>query len=88
MEIPRRGLELELQLPASTTAAAAWDPSHISDLHHSPWQCRSLNPLSEARDHTRNLVDASWMRHRWPWWELQAGLEHKLCSLRAQQCAE
>ena len=42
MEVPRLGVELELQLPAHTTATAAWDPSHICDLHHSSWQCRSL----------------------------------------------
>ena len=39
-----------------TTAIAMQDPSHICDLHHSTWQRRVLNPLSEARDGTRNLM--------------------------------
>lgn len=32
------------------------DPSHIHDLHYSSWQCRILNPLSKAKDQTRNLM--------------------------------
>ena len=32
---------------------------HICDLHHSSWQCRILNPLSESRDRTCILVDPS-----------------------------
>ena len=27
MEVPRLGIELELQLPAYTTATATWDPA-------------------------------------------------------------
>ena len=44
MVIPRLGVELELQLPAYTTAAATPDPSCVCDLHHSSRQCwpRSL----------------------------------------------
>ena len=38
-----------------------WDPSCLCDLHHSSWQCRILNPLSEARDRTRNLMVPSWI---------------------------
>ena len=49
-EVPRLGLELELQLLAYTTAAVTWDPSRICDLYHSLWQHRILNPLIEARD--------------------------------------
>ena len=30
--------------------------SNICDLHHSSWQCWILDPLSEARDQTRNLI--------------------------------
>ena len=45
MEVPRLGTELELQLPACTTATAMSDPSLICDLHHSSWQCQILNPL-------------------------------------------
>ena len=32
MEIPRLGVELELQLPAYATATATWDPSGICDM--------------------------------------------------------
>ena len=35
MDVPRLGFESELQLLAYTTATATWDPSHVSDLHHS-----------------------------------------------------
>ena len=59
MEVPRLRVELELQLPAYTTATAAQDPSCICDLHHSSWQYQTLNPLSEARDQTLILVDTS-----------------------------
>ena len=56
MELPRLGVESELQLPAYTTATATQDLSHVCHLHHSSWQLQILNPLSEARDQTRNLV--------------------------------
>ena len=59
MEVPRLGVELELWLPAYTTATATIDPSHICDLHHSSWQHRILHPLIEARDQTCILTDAS-----------------------------
>ena len=42
MEVPRLGVELELQLPACTTATAKQDPSHIFDIYHSSRQY--LNP--------------------------------------------
>ena len=35
MEVPRPGVQLELQLPAIATATATQDPSRIYDLHHS-----------------------------------------------------
>ena len=44
MEIPRLGIELNLQLPTYTTATATQDPSHICDLCHSSQQCWILNP--------------------------------------------
>ena len=53
MEVPRLGVESNLQLPAYTIATAMPDPSCICDLHHSSRQCWTLNPLSEARDQTR-----------------------------------
>ena len=33
MEVPRLGVESELQLPASTTATATSDPGSVCDLH-------------------------------------------------------
>ena len=59
MEVPRLGVESELQLPANTTATAPWEPGHVWDLHHSSQQRRILNPLSGARDQTHILMDAS-----------------------------
>ena len=38
------------------------DLSHICNFHHSSRQCRILNPLSKARDRTRNLTVPSWIR--------------------------
>jgi len=56
MEVPRLGVESELQLLAYTTATATPGPSHICDLHYSSWQHQILNPLREARDRT----ETSW----------------------------
>ena len=56
MEVPRLGVEWELQMPAYTTATATQDPSRICELHHSSQQCQILNPLSEGRDGTHNLM--------------------------------
>ena len=51
MEVPRLGVELELQLQALATAMATPDLRHICDLCRSfLQQCQILNPLSEARD--------------------------------------
>ena len=50
VEVPRLGVESELQLPDYITATATQDPSHICDLLHSSQQQRILNPLIEARD--------------------------------------
>ena len=61
IEVPRLGVESELQLPGYTTATAVQDPSHICDLHHSSGKHQILNPLSEARDRTCNLMDPSWI---------------------------
>ena len=59
MEVPRLGVQSELQLPAYITARATRDPSPICNLHHSSWQHQILNPLSKARDRTRVLMDTS-----------------------------
>ena len=45
MEIPRLEVQSELQPLAYATATARWDPSHVSDLHHSSRQHRILHPL-------------------------------------------
>ena len=45
------GVELELQLPAYTTASATPHPGYI------PGHAGSFNPLSEARDQTHILMD-------------------------------
>ena len=49
VDIPKPGVEMELQLLACATAIATWDPSHICNLHHSSQQHWVLNPLSKAR---------------------------------------
>ena len=59
MEVPRLGVESELQLPAYTTVTAMRDPSCVCDLHHCSEQCQILNPLSETRDLTHVLLDTS-----------------------------
>ena len=64
MEVPRLGVELELQLPAYTRVTATRDLSHICDLHHSSRQYRIRNPLSEARDRTHNLMVPPRIRFR------------------------
>ena len=57
VEVPRLGVESELQLPAFTTATAVSDPSHIGDLHCNLRQFGILNPRNEARDWIRILPD-------------------------------
>ena len=59
MEVPRLGVQLELQLLAYTTATAMPDPSRLCDLHHSSQQHWIPDPLREARDRTRILMDTS-----------------------------
>jgi len=56
MEVPRLGVELELQLQAYTTATSMPDPNCVCDLYHSSWQCQILNPFNEARYWTCNLM--------------------------------
>ena len=50
MEVPRLGVNWELQLLAHAIATATPDPNYIFDLCCSLWQHRILNPLSKARD--------------------------------------
>ena len=60
MEVPRLGVESELQLPAYTTATPIPDLSHVCDLHHSSQPHWILDPLIEVRDRTCILMDPSW----------------------------
>ena len=65
MEVPRLGVELELQVPVYATATAMRDPSYIRDLYHSLRQRQIPDLLSEARDQTRIFTDTSWIHfHR------------------------
>ena len=56
MEVPRLGVQSKLQLQAYATATVTPDLSPIWKLHHSSRQCQILNPQSEARDQTGNLM--------------------------------
>ena len=57
MEIPRQGVESELELLSYVTAIATRDPSRICDLHHRSQQCRILSKV--ARDLSHVLMVAS-----------------------------
>ena len=59
MEVPRLGVQSEVQPPAYIRATATLDLSLICNLHHSSQQYQILNPLSEARVRTHVLMDAS-----------------------------
>ena len=59
MEVPRLGVESELQLPAYATATAMPNLSHVYDLHHSSGQHQILNPLTEARDQICILTEST-----------------------------
>ena len=62
LEVPRPGVESELQPPAHATAIVTRDPSRLCDLYHSSWQCWILNPPSEARARIHILMDPSQVR--------------------------
>ena len=55
MEAPRLEVKLEPQLPAYATATVTPDVSLSCVCNPAP-QCWILNPLSEAKDGTRNLM--------------------------------
>ena len=65
MEVPRLGGKSELQLLAYSTATATQGPNHVCNRHHSSQQRWILNPLSKARDQTRNFMVTSWIHFRW-----------------------
>ena len=62
MEVLRLGVELELQLPAYTSATVTWDPSHVCNLHHSFMATPDPQLMSEARDQTHIFMDTSQIR--------------------------
>ena len=55
MDVPRLGVESELQLPAYAMSTS--DPSLIGALHHSSRQHHIPDPPNEARDRTCVLMD-------------------------------
>ena len=59
MEVPRLGVQMELQLLAYTTATATQNLSCVCDLHHSSQQCWILNHLGKARDRTCVFMNTS-----------------------------
>ena len=65
MELPRLGVESELQLPAYAIATATQDPSQVSDLYHSSQQGWIPGPPSKARDQTHILMDTSQVHFHW-----------------------
>ena len=65
MEFPRLGGQIGTAAAGLATATATWDLSHVCDLHHSSWQHRILNPLSETRDWTCILMDPSQVCYCW-----------------------
>ena len=64
-EVPRPGVKAEPQLLAYTTAMARRDLSWVCHLHHSSWQHRILNSVSEARDRTHIPLDTSQVCYPW-----------------------
>ena len=65
IEVPRLGVESELQLPAYTTATAMPDPSLDCDLPCSSQQHQIPDLLSKARDQTHILTDTSRIGFYW-----------------------
>ena len=64
MEVPKLGVQSELQLLAYATATAMQDPRCICELCGTLQQCQILNLLSEARDRTHVLMVTSWVHYR------------------------
>ena len=62
MEVSRLRVELEMQLPAYTTATVTRDLGCTCDLHHSSRQSWIINPLREARDSI--LIDTNWVKNQ------------------------
>ena len=67
MEVPRLGVQLELQLLALATFTATLGASPICHLHCILWQCQILNLLSETRDQTCILRVPVMAQRKWIW---------------------
>ena len=65
MDVPRLGVEWELQLLAYTAATAMPDPSHLCDPHRSSQHCQILSPWSRARDRTHIFMDTGQIHFHW-----------------------
>ena len=61
MEVPRRGVESEVQLPQPQQCRVYI----TTDLHHSSWQHWIPNSVSKARDQTLIPMDTSRIRFLW-----------------------
>ena len=59
MEVPRWGVESELQLPAYTTTPEMHRILATFASYHSSWQRWIPNPLSKARNQTHILMETS-----------------------------
>ena len=64
-EVPRLGVESELELSSSTTATVTLDSSHVCGLSRSSRPRQILNPLGGVRDRIRILTVTSWGRYCW-----------------------
>ena len=62
MEVPRLGVQSELQLLAYITTTEMPDLSHVCDLHHSSQQHQIPNTLSKARHQTHIFMDTRILR--------------------------
>ena len=65
MDIPRLGVNSELQLLTYATTTAMRDLTHICDLFHSSRQCWIPEPLSKARDQTQVFMETSRIPFHW-----------------------
>ena len=65
MEVPQARGPIGAVVATLATATEMPDPSLVWDLHHSSWQHRILNPLSESRDQTCDLMDTSQIHFFW-----------------------
>ena len=63
-ELPRVGVESELQLHTYTTVMAILDLSHICNLYGDLQQRHILHPLSKAGNQTRVVMDTSQICYR------------------------